>query len=145
MTPAAVHTAQQWPAACVSFPHFYCAQKPICLLNVPVITYLLTFWRPLVLVLAPALFSLVFLHAEEDDEAAVKCAYVLLVMATFWMTEVLPVAITALIPVAAFPLMGVMSTVFLLDSPGCLCLGIVWYTVGVFFLSFCRKTLPSTT
>ena len=87
----------------------------------PVITYLLTFWRPLVLVLAPALFSLVFLHAEEDDEAAVKCAYVLLVMATFWMTEVLPVAITALIPVAAFPLMGVMSTVFLLDSLTCNC------------------------
>ncbi len=121
MTPAAVHTAQQCPAACVSFPQLYCAQKSICPLNVPVITYLLTFWRPLVLVLAPALFSLVFLHAEEDDEAAVKCAYVLLVMATFWMTEVLPVAITALIPVAAFPLMGVMSTVFLLDSLTCNC------------------------
>ena len=37
---------------------------------------------------------------------AFKCAYVMLIMATFWVTEALPLAITSLIPVAILPLFG---------------------------------------
>ena len=37
---------------------------------------------------------------------AFKCAYVMLLMATFWVTEALPLAITSLIPVAILPLFG---------------------------------------
>ena len=32
-------------------------------------------------------------------------------MATYWMTSVFPLAITSLIPVALFPLLGILSTV----------------------------------
>ena len=39
-----------------------------------------------------------------------KCAYVVLLMATFWMTEVIPMAITALFPVIMFPWLGIMDT-----------------------------------
>jgi len=39
-----------------------------------------------------------------------RCAYVVLLMATFWMTEVIPVAVTALLPVVAFPWLGIMDT-----------------------------------
>ena len=42
---------------------------------------------------------------------AMRCLYVLAIMATYWMTSVFPLAITSLIPVALFPLMGVLSTV----------------------------------
>lgn len=37
-------------------------------------------------------------------------------MAMFWVTEVLPLPITGLIPVVLYPLMGIMST-----SDTCLC------------------------
>ena len=35
-----------------------------------------------------------------------KCAYVMVIMAVFWVTEALPLAITSLIPVALLPLLG---------------------------------------
>ncbi len=66
-------------------------------------------WRGLLQVLTPFLAAFVFLYEEERE--AMKCAYVLLIMAVYWIFEVLPVAVTALIPIAAFPLLGVMETV----------------------------------
>ena len=39
-----------------------------------------------------------------------RCAYTVLLMATFWMTEVMPVSVTALLPVVIFPWLGVMDT-----------------------------------
>ncbi|KAG7178041.1 Solute carrier family 13 member 2-like, partial [Homarus americanus] len=41
---------------------------------------------------------------------AARCGYVITIMAVYWMTEALPLAITALIPVFAFPLLGILST-----------------------------------
>lgn len=37
-----------------------------------------------------------------------KCAYVIFVMAALWITEALPMAVTSLLPVVLFPMMGVM-------------------------------------
>ena len=37
---------------------------------------------------------------------AFKCAYVMLIMAAFWVTEALPLAITSLLPVALLPVLG---------------------------------------
>uniref|UniRef100_A0A1I8ALT0 Solute carrier family 13 member 1 n=1 Tax=Steinernema glaseri TaxID=37863 RepID=A0A1I8ALT0_9BILA len=50
-----------------------------------------------------------------------KCAYVVLVMGLFWMTEILPLAVTALLPVIMYPLLGVVtakkiSTEYLSDA-----------------------------
>ncbi|KZC14603.1 Protein I'm not dead yet [Dufourea novaeangliae] len=39
-----------------------------------------------------------------------RCLYVVGLMAMFWMTEVLPLPITGLIPIVLYPLMGIMST-----------------------------------
>lgn len=64
------------------------------------------------LVLGPVLF-LVFLFMPTPsgmEPAAQKMAAVACLMATWWMTEAIPIPATSLIPIAMFPLMGIMHT-----------------------------------
>ena len=35
-----------------------------------------------------------------------KCAFVMVIMASFWVTEVIPLAITSLFPVVLLPILG---------------------------------------
>ncbi|KAF3819307.1 hypothetical protein GH733_013457, partial [Mirounga leonina] len=44
------------------------------------------------------------LHKEAE------CAYTLFVIATFWLTEALPLSVTALLPGLMFPLFGIMTS-----------------------------------
>ncbi|XP_075445388.1 solute carrier family 13 member 2-like [Ascaphus truei] len=39
-----------------------------------------------------------------------SCAFVIIIMAFFWCTEALPLAVTALFPVLLFPMMGIMDS-----------------------------------
>ncbi|XP_031427834.1 solute carrier family 13 member 2 [Clupea harengus] len=39
----------------------------------------------------------------------VKCGYAIILMALYWCTECIPLAVTALMPVVLFPLMGIME------------------------------------
>ncbi|XP_042270192.1 solute carrier family 13 member 5-like [Thunnus maccoyii] len=39
-----------------------------------------------------------------------ECAYVIILMAVYWCTEVLPLAVTALLPALLFPLFGIMQS-----------------------------------
>uniref|UniRef100_A0A8D0KY54 Solute carrier family 13 member 5 n=1 Tax=Strix occidentalis caurina TaxID=311401 RepID=A0A8D0KY54_STROC len=39
-----------------------------------------------------------------------KCAYIIIIMAVYWCTEVIPLAVTSLMPVVFFPLLGVQSS-----------------------------------
>ncbi|OWF50269.1 solute carrier family 13 member 2-like [Mizuhopecten yessoensis] len=38
-----------------------------------------------------------------------ECAYVVIIMAVYWVTEALPIAVTALLPIILFPMVGMMS------------------------------------
>ncbi|KAH7729308.1 NAC-3 protein [Aphelenchoides avenae] len=52
------------------------------------------------LTLSPLLFS---------SNTEYRCAFSVLVMAAYWMSEVMPLAATAMLPVVLFPLTGIMS------------------------------------
>ncbi|KAL7646871.1 UNVERIFIED_CONTAM: hypothetical protein RMT77_002128 [Armadillidium vulgare] len=65
------------------------------------------FWRSLIIIIVPLICS-PLLFTIGTLEA--RCGYVILVMAVFWMTEAVPMAMTSLIPVFGFPLLGVMTT-----------------------------------
>uniref|UniRef100_A0A915E1C9 Uncharacterized protein n=1 Tax=Ditylenchus dipsaci TaxID=166011 RepID=A0A915E1C9_9BILA len=61
--------------------------------------------QSLILVLTPLLLMpLVF-----SERSEYKCAFCVGIMAVYWTTEVMPLAVTALLPVVLFPLTGVLS------------------------------------
>ncbi|KAM6239187.1 solute carrier family 13 member 2 [Spheniscus humboldti] len=68
---------------------------------------ILAFRKYLIIVLVPLLFLPLPL-AVPTKEA--QCGYVIIVMALFWCTEALPLAVTALFPVLLFPLMNIMDS-----------------------------------
>lgn len=49
-----------------------------------------------------------------------RCGYVIIIMALFWCTEALPLAVTALFPVLLFPLMNIMDSTTVRDLYMCL-------------------------
>lgn len=48
-----------------------------------------------------------------------ECAYVIILMAVYWCTEVLPLAITALLPALLFPLFGIMESKDVSEAAAC--------------------------
>ena len=78
-----------------------------------ILTRFMAFWKPIAIVVLPlALLPLIIIPTTEADSAIGKCGYVGLLMAFSWMLELMPLAVTALIPVALFPILGVASTAF---------------------------------
>ncbi|KAB5567313.1 hypothetical protein PHYPO_G00231340 [Pangasianodon hypophthalmus] len=63
--------------------------------------------KQLVLLITPELLlPLLFLLPEKEG----KCLYVVLLMAVYWCTEALPLAVTALLPICLFPTMGILAS-----------------------------------
>ncbi|MEQ2256293.1 hypothetical protein ILYODFUR_022844, partial [Ilyodon furcidens] len=61
--------------------------------------------KQLLLLLTPLLFLPLLLTLPEKEG---KCLYVVILMATFWCTEALPLAVTAMLPVCLFPTLGIL-------------------------------------
>ncbi|MBN2639906.1 MAG: SLC13/DASS family transporter [Bacteroidales bacterium] len=55
------------------------------------------------------LFVLLFFDLEPGKPAVTATLAVALLMAVWWITEVIPLAVTSLIPVVLFPLLGIMN------------------------------------
>merc|ERR1719410_1200550 len=68
------------------------------------------FWKLWVAVLAPLLLLPVPLLGAEENRDALWCGWTILVMAVFWISECLPLAITSLLPLVLLPLAGVSGT-----------------------------------
>lgn len=64
------------------------------------------------LVSGPALFTLLLILPTPSGmpENSMQVAAIAILMATFWMTEAIPVPATALFPIALFPILGVMPS-----------------------------------
>ncbi|CAB3224063.1 unnamed protein product [Arctia plantaginis] len=65
-------------------------------------------WRGVLTTVTPLIFLFVILPLPAEPYCWV--AYTLLIMAVFWMTECIPIAVTGFLPVVIFSLSGVMST-----------------------------------
>lgn len=65
------------------------------------------YWQTLFVIIWPLVLLPVFVI---NNIAAFRCMYVVLIMAGFWVTESLPLPVTALIPMVLFPLMGVLDS-----------------------------------
>ena len=82
------------------------------LAELPIKEFVKVFWRTWVVILGPFLLSPIILLSGENPQTleAMKCAYLILLMAIYWMTEALPLPITSMIPMVGLPLLGLMST-----------------------------------
>ena len=63
------------------------------------------------LILGVTLFLIIlfFTNLDPSNPAVTRTAAVAVLMAVWWITEAIPIAVTALIPVVLFPFLGVMS------------------------------------
>ncbi|KFR11186.1 Solute carrier family 13 member 1, partial [Opisthocomus hoazin] len=72
-----------------------------------ILSYLLAYRKFLLIVLTPLLLLPLPLIIKTKEA---ECAYTLFVVAIFWLTEALPLAVSALLPAFMFPLFGIMES-----------------------------------
>ncbi|XP_064250773.1 Na(+)/citrate cotransporter-like isoform X1 [Passer domesticus] len=65
-------------------------------------------YRSIVILLLTPLLLLPLPFAVPTKEA--RCGYIIIIMAVYWCTEVIPLAVTSLMPVVFFPLLGVQTS-----------------------------------
>lgn len=73
--------------------------------------FLACYWRSITVVITPILFLPVMLQNQAPDLVkAYRCLYVVMTMTIYWVTEAIPLPITGMIPMVAFPLMDILDT-----------------------------------
>ncbi|XP_062242768.1 solute carrier family 13 member 2-like [Platichthys flesus] len=65
-------------------------------------------WRNYIVIVLTPLLLLPLPLISPTPEA--KCGYAIILMALYWCTECIPLAVTALLPVILFPMMGIMES-----------------------------------
>nr|XP_039252021.1 solute carrier family 13 member 5-like [Styela clava] len=66
------------------------------------------FRKTIILILTPLIFCPLLILAEKEYFERSACAYTILLMAVYWVSEVVPLAVTALLPLVLYPLLGVL-------------------------------------
>jgi sodium-dependent dicarboxylate transporter 2/3/5 len=66
--------------------------------------------RKVGLVLGPLLFTLMLILGPSASPSVTRMAAVALLMATWWITDAIPLSATALLPLVLYPLLGIMTT-----------------------------------
>ncbi|CAB3246048.1 unnamed protein product [Arctia plantaginis] len=65
------------------------------------------YWKALIVVFTPILLLPIPLMHHEP---AYRCMYVVLIMAIFWVLELLPLPVTSMLPIVLFPTMGILDS-----------------------------------
>lgn len=64
------------------------------------------YWRTIIVIGIPIVLLPLIICFQND---ASRCAYVILILIIYWITEALPISITSLLPLVLFPLAGVLK------------------------------------
>nr|CAB3266108.1 solute carrier family 13 member 5-like [Phallusia mammillata] len=67
------------------------------------------FKRSIILVLTPILLLPLLIFPPPHLQTELACAYTILLMAIYWVSEVVPLAVTALLPLVFYPFLGVVT------------------------------------
>ncbi|XP_001979463.3 protein I'm not dead yet 2 [Drosophila erecta] len=67
-------------------------------------------WRGNLTVIIPSLTLPILIYAFMNDRAEYKCLWLIVTMALLWITEALPIYLTALLPLAFCPLLGLVNS-----------------------------------
>ncbi|XP_045539065.1 protein I'm not dead yet isoform X1 [Papilio machaon] len=69
------------------------------------------YWKSLIVVLTPLiLLPIPILNAGSENARAYKCMYVVLIMAMYWVLELLPLPVTSMLPIVLFPTLGILDS-----------------------------------
>ncbi|XP_024939277.1 protein I'm not dead yet [Cephus cinctus] len=69
--------------------------------------FLRCYWKTIILIVTPIALIPLLVTSNRPES---RCAFVIIIMAVYWVTECLPMPITSLIPLILFPVFGIMST-----------------------------------
>ncbi|XP_070493309.1 protein I'm not dead yet-like [Chironomus tepperi] len=73
--------------------------------------FLGAYWKTITIILAPVIFLPVMLTNHNPELIkAFRCLYIIMTMAVYWVTEAIPLPVTGMIPIFAFPLMDILDT-----------------------------------
>lgn len=65
------------------------------------------YWKSIIVVLTPLLLLPIPIL---NNGPAYRCMYVVLIMAVFWVLELLPLPVTSMLPIVLFPTMGILDS-----------------------------------
>ncbi|XP_046963703.1 protein I'm not dead yet [Vanessa cardui] len=69
------------------------------------------YWKAIIVVLTPILLLPVpIANSGSESARAYKCMYVVLIMAIYWVLELLPLPVTSMLPIVLFPTMGILDS-----------------------------------
>jgi len=86
-----------------------------------ILSELYTFRKTVIIILTPLLLIPLITCAPDDRKQEMKCAYTIILMAVYWIFEVLPLAVTSLLPLVFYPFFriskaGEISKMYLKDT-----------------------------
>ncbi|CAH2229556.1 protein I'm not dead yet [Pararge aegeria] len=69
------------------------------------------YWKSIIVVLTPiVLLPIPIVNSSAPNASAYKCMYVVLIMATYWVLELLPLPVTSMLPIVLFPTLGILDS-----------------------------------
>jgi di/tricarboxylate transporter len=73
-------------------------------MTLKVLTVIKNYYKFIIIIMAPLLVSVLPIVIQTKEA---YCAFVVILMAIYWVTEALPLGITSLLPVVLFPTFGI--------------------------------------